>query len=298
MKILLTGANGQLGWELSHQSKKQGYELWPTDIPELDITNQSQVEKAITDIQPDIVINSAAYTNVDKAEHDKYAAFAINKEGPEVLARLCNTYGCALIHVSTDYVFNGTQQTPYLESDPIHPLGVYGKSKAEGESAIIANLHQYFIIRTSWLYGVQGHNFVKTMLRLGKEREILRVVTDQIGCPTATHDLADAILKIVAMFNTNTSTMPWGIYHYCGKGITSWHEFAKTIFDIASQYMSLKIKEVQPILSVDYPQDAKRPSYSALDCQKIHDVIGIETRPWQESLKHVIHRIVSEKLLM
>jgi dTDP-4-dehydrorhamnose reductase len=201
-----------------------------------------------------------------------------------------------MIHVSTDYVFDGKKNEPYVEDDPVLPLGVYGKSKAAGERAIDSLLQKHIIIRTSWLYGVYGLNFVKTMIRLGKERQELSVVSDQFGCPTSATDLAAAILAI-AEHVFKASQPAWGTYHFCGGGITTWHRFAETIFEIASRIQSAKPPVVRPITTLEYPTQAERPAYAALNCDRIRHSFGVKQKPWQQSLEEVIKRIFSENTL-
>ena len=292
MKILIIGANGQLGWELCRRGKIKGFEPVPLDLPEFDITDQSSVQHQVGQANASLVINASAYTAVDQAESEANLAFAVNRDGPAYLASSCAQAGIPFIHVSTDYVFDGSKRRPYTESDPVCPLGVYGKSKVAGEIRTRALLTEHVILRTAWLYGVHGNNFVKTMLRLGKERELLRVVSDQYGCPTYAGDLADAILKIAACIHASNS-IAWGTYHYCGKGMTTWHGFAVKIFELAKKHISVKIKTMEAITTQDYPTPAKRPSYGVLDCALIQARFGIHPRPWQQSLKEAIDQILS-----
>ena len=291
MKILVTGAQGQLGQELLLLGRKSEFELVATDLSELDITAGEDVNKAIARFRPFLVINTAAYTQVDKAETEPLPAVRVNAEGPAILAGACRSAGIALIHISTDYVFDGEKSTPYTESDPVAPTGVYARSKADGEDRIRSLLSEHIILRTSWLYGVFGHNFVKTMLRIGRENKIVSVVNDQFGSPTSAADLARTILKIASEINSN-SAVPWGTYHCCGKGITTWHGFAEKIFSLAEPYRLFERPFVQAISTDQYPTPAKRPRYSALDCSRIHRNFGISTQPWPESLAAVMKRIV------
>ena len=196
MKIIIIGSKGQLGRELVSQSKNLGFEILGADLPQLDITDIAQVENTITNFQPSLVINAAAYTDVDKAETEQSLAFAVNSDGPTNLAVVCANSDIPLIHISSDYVFDGQKGTPYIETDPVSPLGVYGKSKTDGEKKIRFNIKKHIILRTSWLYGVHGHNFVKTMLFLGREKKAVKVVSDQYGSPTSAADLAEAVLTI------------------------------------------------------------------------------------------------------
>ena len=287
MKLLITGSKGQLGWELCRQGKDQGYDLIPLDLPEFDITDKSAVYNAVRRSNAGIVINASAYTAVDKAESEIDIAFAVNRDGASYLASACAEVHIPLIHISTDYVFDGSKEGPYLETDPVTPIGVYGKSKAEGEDEVRSNLKEHIIIRTSWLYGVHGNNFVKTMLRLGKEREELRVVDDQYGCPTFAADLAEAILTI-ASFIEKGENISWGTYHYCGGGSTTWYGFALKIFEIAKTYDTLKLIKLIPITTSEYAKPARRPANSIMDCALLERNFGITPKPCDESLTRMI----------
>jgi dTDP-4-dehydrorhamnose reductase len=291
MKLLVIGSKGQLGSELVSKCSKNDFSFLALDLPEFNITDPSQVEKTLANFKPAIVINASAYTNVDEAETDSEIAFSVNRDGPANLALSCDKKRIPIIHISTDYVFDGSKGQPYFESDPVSPLGVYGKSKEEGESKLRFSNKQHIILRTSWLYGTHGSNFVKTMLRLGNEKEIIKVVSDQYGCPTCAADLAEAVMDISKHITQNFK-ISWGTYHYCGHGITTWHKFAKTIFEIASQYQNYKVSNVEAITTAQYPTRAKRPAFSALDCGLIKKHFGINIKPWQESLKKTIERIL------
>jgi len=294
MKILITGSEGQLGWELLRQAGSFNIEAVGLDLPYLDITAESGIVKVFKEYKPDILINAAAYTNVDKAETDEKACFAVNVNGPENLAEACKNINIPMIHISTDYVFDGTKKTPYKENDTVSPTGIYGKSKADGENRVKNILEKHIILRTSWLYGVHGHNFVKTMLKLGKEKEVIGVVSDQFGSPTSAADLSEAILIIVSRI-LNNCEVTFGTYNYCGEGITSWHGFAEKIIETAKQYSPVTTKLVKPISTGEYPVKARRPAFSALDCSLIQEKFGITPKPWQKSLEAVIGRIFSCK---
>ena len=291
MRILVTGAGGQLGRELLIQGRKSEFRLVATDLPELDIADPKDVASAIARIEPDLAINAAAYTHVDKAESEPSLAYRVNTEGAATLAGTCRSAGIALIHISTDYVFSGEKNTPYTESDPVAPKGVYARSKADGEERVRSLLGEHVILRTSWLYGAFGQNFVKTMLRLGREKKVINVVDDQFGSPTSAADLARAILKIALDVYRNPAA-PWGTYHYCGQGIASWYEFAQKIFSLAEPYHLFRRPVVQAISTDQYPTPVKRPRFSALDCSRIQQNFGIATQPWPESLAAVMKRIV------
>jgi dTDP-4-dehydrorhamnose reductase len=287
MKLLITGSKGQLGWELCRRGKDRGYDLIPLDLPEFDITDKSAVFDTVTRSRADLVVNAAAYTAVDRAESEIDIAFAVNRDGPSCLASACSDVHIPLIHVSTDYVFDGCKNGPYLETDLVAPVGIYGKSKAEGEAEVSRNLKEHIIIRTSWLYGVHGNNFVKTMLCLGREREELRVVDDQHGCPTFAADLAEAILTI-ASFIERGENMSWGTYHCCGGGSTTWYGFASKIFEMAKGYDTLRLKKVIPVTTSEYPTPAKRPANSIMDCTLFERNFGIAPKAWDESLSRML----------
>ncbi len=290
MKILITGSQGQLGRELFQAGQTGGCNLLVPSHQQMDITDINAVKNFIGLHQPSLVINAAAYTQVDQAEIESSLAFAVNKTGCRNLAQICAKNEIPLFQVSTDYVFNGQKNTPYRESDLISPIGVYGRSKAAGETEIRSNLKEHIILRTSWLYGVHGQNFVKTILKLAGTKENIRVVSDQYGSPTDAGDLAKAIFAIVDKWRQQ-SAVAWGTYHYCGQGIVSWHEFAETIIELARRLGEVKTNRVEPITTADYPTKARRPAFSALDCNLIKKNFGIHPKPWRESLKSTIQRL-------
>jgi len=294
MRMLITGANGQLGRELVRQGRALNIALHAFKRQELDITQPNQVNTIVAKASPSLVVNAAGYTNVDKAEAEADLAFEVNKIAPAYLARCCADRNIALLHISSDYVFDGIKGKPYHETDPIAPLGIYGQSKAQGEVAIRSVLKNHIILRTSWLYGVYRHNFVKTMLGLGTQKKTIPVVADQFGSPTSAADLAAAVLTIAAKIGS-AADPDWGTYHYCGNGVTSWHGFAKEVLQLASSYVPLQTKHIEAITTAEYPTPAKRPPYSALDCSRIKKVFGITPKPWQQSLKRTIDRVFSEK---
>lgn len=289
MKVLVTGAYGQLGSELSEMSG-----LFPTfgfiftDADTMDITNENAICSFFEKHHPDFVVNCAAYTAVDKAEDDQETAKQINSLAPGYLASACKKTGAKLIHISTDYIFNGENYKPYTEEDKTNPLGVYGKTKYNGEVNCLANNPETLIIRTSWLYSSFGNNFVKTMVRLGKEKDSLRVVSDQVGSPTYAMDLAGVILKIINdSARSKTGFIP-GIYNYSNEGICSWYDFAIAIHKMAN------IKcHVSPVRSDEYPAKSKRPHYSVLDKSKIKSVYKITIPYWRESLKECVNKIIN-----
>jgi dTDP-4-dehydrorhamnose reductase len=290
MKILVIGCNGQLGWELVRLGSGCGWPILALDYPEIDITVPATVDACFDLNRIDLVINAAAYTAVDKAESEPGVAFAVNREGPAHLADRCLKRVIPMIHVSTDYVFDGTKSGAYVEEDAVAPLGIYGASKAAGEEEVRNRLPEHIIVRTAWLCGVHGHNFVKTILKAGREKTSLRVVADQHGCPTFAADLAEAILEIARQAEKN-GCVQWGTYHYCGAGQTTWHGFAKAVFEIAGQYETFAVEEVVPISTADYPTPVKRPVNSVLDCAKIEKQFGIRPRPLRESLTKMIQQL-------
>ena len=288
--LAIIGGNGQLGWELVRQGESRGLQILALDFPEIDISDPASIDRSFGSVPIDLVINAAAYTAVDRAETEPQAAYGVNRDGPAHLAIKCRALDAPLIHVSTDYVFDGTKKGAYTETDPVAPLGVYGDSKAAGEAEVRNNLARHFIVRTAWLCGVHGHNFVKTMLRMGHEKESLRVVNDQFGCPTFAADLAAAILEMAAQAKKN-DTAPWGTYHYSGKGKTTWHAFAEAVFEIAGRFETFAVKQVQPISTAEYPTPVRRPANSVLDCSKIEERFGINRQPWRQSLVEMIQQL-------
>jgi dTDP-4-dehydrorhamnose reductase len=292
MKTLIFGAAGQLGYELMRQGHALDLDIQGVDLPQTDITDVTQLNGVFADYRPQLVINAAAYTNVDGAESEPELAMTINRDGPANIARFCVEHKIPLMHVSTDYVFDGKQGTPYQETDPVSPSGVYGRSKAEGESALRSVIAEHIILRTAWLYGTHGHNFVKTILNLARKKEKIRVVSDQYGSPTSTADLAETILRISNNVRQGNS-IDWGTYHYCGRGIISWHEFAQAIVDIGRQQGKVKTTRVDPIKTADYPTRVERPPYSALDCTLIKKHFGITPKPWRNSLAITIQELLT-----
>jgi dTDP-4-dehydrorhamnose reductase len=288
--ILVTGANGQLGSELMRRASRFAVTAEGLSSQQLDITDARAVRQAVLESGATVVVNAAAYTAVDKAESEEPRAFAVNRDGTANLAASCSEADIPLIHVSTDYVFDGTKETAYTEADPVHPVSVYGASKEAGEQALRTTWPRHIILRTAWVYSVFGNNFVKTMLRLARERDSLRVVADQHGCPTAAGDIAEAILSIVQRISGGTD-IEWGTYHYCGAGTTTWHGLAEAIVQLAAPALGRTIPVV-PITTADYPTPAKRPANSVLDCSKIRVQLGIQPRPWRESLQEVVTELL------
>lgn len=288
MKLLVLGCGGQVGRELCRLPWPTGYMLAGFERGEVDITQRAAVVAAMARERPDIVINAAAYTAVDRAESEAEAAWAGNCTGPANLAAACAETGIPLIHISTDYVFDGTKRGPYREEDSVAPLGVYGQSKEAGDRAVREALASHVILRTAWVYSVHGHNFVKTMLRLADDRPVLRVVADQTGSPTAAADIAAAIAAIVQQVAADNRR--WGTYHFTAAGEVTWHGFAEAIFELAAPWRGPP-PQVEAIATADYPTPARRPANSRLDCTKIGETFGIRPRPWREALAEVIREI-------
>lgn len=285
MKILVTGAEGQLGTEIRLATDQYPeFEFVFTDINELDLTNQEETTNYIKQVDPDFLINCAAYTAVDIAEKDTELAKILNTKVPTYLGKLANQHGFKVVHVSTDYVFDGTSYLPYTENDLVNPESVYGKTKLNGEIALIKEASESIVIRTSWLYSSHGNNFVRTMRRLGNERDMLKVVYDQIGTPTFAGDLAQMILEIISKTTSDKIVWKPGIYNYSNEGVCSWYDFAKAIHEISG----IQCK-VNPIATEEYPTPAKRPAYSVLDKSKIKRIFDIEIPYWRDSLKKCIH---------
>ena len=283
MVVLVTGANGQLGQALqSIAGNYRSIDFVFCSSSDLDITNKENCETVFNKINPDYCINTAAYTAVDKAESEPDKAQLINVFGVKNIAETCKEFDVKLIHISTDFVFDGTKNAPYNETDLPNPKGVYGQTKLDGEKAIQEVFSNYFIIRTSWVYSQFGKNFMKTMLRLASEREAISVVNDQIGTPTNAVDIAETLVQIILTDNQQPTTNNYGIYHFSNEGQCSWYDFAKKIFEINKVTINLLA-----IPTTEFPTPAERPKYSVLDKSKIIRVFGVEIKDWKESLKKV-----------
>ena len=279
MVVLVTGANGQLGQAIQFISGKYPeIDFVFCSSSDLDITNLENCKAVFAKHQPHFCINTAAYTAVDKAESESDKAHLINAVGPENLAKVCKEFDTILVHISTDFIFDGTSKVPYLETDVPNPKSIYGQTKLDGEIAIQKNWEKHFIIRTSWVYSQFANNFMKTMLRLASELDNLSVVNDQIGTPTNAVDLAEVLLKIIVSCQTESHEV-FGIYNFSNEGVCSWYDFAATIFHQKGIEIDLK-----PIPTDSYPTPAKRPAYSVLDKTKIKKVFGVEIKNWKESL--------------
>jgi dTDP-4-dehydrorhamnose reductase len=289
-KILVTGANGQLGNEIRRLCRNfPGLEFIFTDVDMLDITNPDAVSVFMEASKPAIVVNCAAYTNVDGAEVNVKNVRKINSLAPQVLAAACAMQDAFLIHISTDYVFDGEATEPYTEDDETNPISVYGNSKLEGEEKIKTVFDNYLIIRTSWMYSEFGHNFVRSILALAKERDTLEIVNDQIGSPTYARDLANCIIDIIIKSILNPKAYLPGIYHYANQGVCSWYEFASEILNIAG----IKSCKLIPVSTEQYPAVAKRPKYSVLDTSKVRESFGIGIPNWRDSLRECLSSIMS-----
>ena len=282
-KILLTGTTGQVGQELQQTLTSLG-KVVGVSRKELDLSQPEQIRAIVTETQPNIIVNAAAYTAVDKSETETELAMAINATAPRVIAEAAQAINATVVHISTDYVFNGQNHTPYTEDDQTDPLGVYGQSKLLGEVGVRENCDRHIILRTAWVYGSRGHgNFVKTMLRLGAEKTELRVVADQIGSPTWSYDIAMAITQLLS------EPLVKGTYHFTDSGVASWYDFAVAIFAEARQLgFPLKIERVLPITTADYPTPTQRPAYSVLSKVKIVEVLGEYPPHWRESLRKML----------
>lgn len=287
MTILVTGAGGQVGRELVLRARPE-HSIVGLSRTQLDITNPRAIAAALAHYDARLVINAAAYTAVDKAESDVDQAYAVNRDAVGVVAHACGIAGIPLLHISTDYVFDGTQAKAYTEDDAPNPASVYGRSKLEGEQALRAELDRHLILRVSWVFGAWGHNFVRTMLRLGRERPELRVVADQRGSPTPAAAIADALLHLAERY-AQEGTLPWGTYHYAGTPVVTWYAFALAIFEEARALGMLDhVPDVAAIGTADYPTPARRPANSALDTSRAHTLLGLPAPDWREGLREVL----------
>ena len=287
--ILVFGAGGQIGREVLALAKDRGIEAAGCNRAQADITNLPMVAAAMARIKPGIVVNAAAYTAVDKAETEKERAYLANAVGAGLVARAAADQSVPIIQISTDYVFDGTKRDAYVETDLIAPLGVYGTTKAEGEAQVREQNPQHFILRTAWVYGRFGANFLKTVLRLAAEREELRVVADQYGCPTAAQDVAEAVFAIIRAFDCGTKAA--GTYHFAGTGVTSWHGFASAIVEARARVSGHWVK-VTPITTADYPTLAPRPANSALDSKLFDTVFGHRAQTWQACMQETVEMLL------
>lgn len=284
-RILLTGITGQVGYELQQTLAPLG-EVVGVGRDTVDFSQPEAVQQIVDAVKPQLIVNAAAYTAVDKAESEPELANLVNGVAPSILAKAAHAIDAGLIHISTDYVFDGNHNLPYLETEPTNPLGVYGASKLQGEEAVRQTCDRHFIIRTAWVYGAGGTgNFVKTMLRLGANREEIGVVTDQIGAPTSARDLARAIAQFIPHLSLETA----GTYHYTNSGVASWYDFAVAIFEEAEQLgVPLKLQRVIPITTPEYPTPAKRPAFSVLSLKKTTTLLGTIPPHWRQGLRQML----------
>ena len=284
MKVLITGAGGMTGAELVRQAAERSWDVVALEKADLDITDADAVEGIIGHARPDVIINAAAYTAVDAAEHDAESAMAVNAAGAQNIARAAKINASQILHISTDYVFDGEGTEPYLPDDRPAPINVYGESKLAGEIAVRDACPEHVIVRTSWVYSHEGKNFLRTMLRLGSEKSEIKVVNDQRGCPTSSQDLAHALLCAASLMMRSYVS---GTYHFCNAGATTWFDFAKAIFAERES----PSPSVVPISTSEYPTPAKRPRWSVLDTESFQLAFGVEPRPWREALKDTMERV-------
>lgn len=287
-ELLLLGSEGQLGREIAKLGKRHGFSISSQSHRMLDINDSAMLRRTLDQGFFDVVINAAAYTAVDRAESEEARAMAVNRDGAACVAKACRERGVALIHVSTDYVFDGSKGGAYREDDPVHPLNVYGRSKLAGEEALRAALPAHAILRTSWVFGAAGGNFVKTMLRLGGEREELAIVADQFGCPTPAAALAGAVLAVAERLDETT----YGTYHCAGAERTSWYDFAHAIFIGQEEITGRKGPKLRPIATADYPTAARRPPDSTLDSSLFQATFGQAPIDWRGGLKDVLRDLL------
>ena len=295
-RILIAGGSGQLAVALVEAAASRRLDARSVGRPTLDFDRPASIAEVFENIAPWLVINAAAYTAVDAAEDDADAALRANRDGPAELARLCEAAGIPLIHVSTDYVFDGTKGAPYVETDPTSPPGVYGATKLAGEQAVAAACSRSIVLRTSWVYSPRGKNFVRTMLAVGQKNPRLKVVADQRGCPTSAPDLAEAIIGIAAQLaDGGWQDRFAGVYHAAGTGETTWHGLATATFEAASRH-GMTLPTVDPIATGEWPTKARRPPDSRLDCGKLASVFGLRLPPWRDGLDRTVDAIYAATL--
>ncbi|MBY7995840.1 dTDP-4-dehydrorhamnose reductase [Vibrio fluvialis] len=286
MRVLITGCNGQVGHCLTERLKIKA-EILALDYEGLDITDQQAVSKTVADFKPDYIINAAAHTAVDRAEQEIELSNAINRDGPQYLAQAAQNINAVMLHISTDYVFDGIGDKPYVETDNTGPQGVYGQTKLAGELAVAQGCKKHLILRTAWVFGEHGNNFVKTMLRLAQTRDELNIVGDQFGGPTYAGDIADALIAMVDYIEQGQQPA-WGVYHFAGMPYASWYEFAAKIFQLAeTKGVLAKQPKIASIPTAAYPTPAKRPANSRLDCSKIENQFGIKPSDWVAALDNI-----------
>lgn len=291
MRVVVTGREGQVVRSLMERATG-GTEIIPLGRPELDLAGEpADIARALIAAKPDVIVSAAAYTAVDKAESEPDLAFAINERGPRALARAAREAGAPLIHLSTDYVFDGRKGAPYIESDQTHPMSVYGRSKLAGEQAVLAEQPNSAVLRTAWVYSPYGANFLKTMLRLASDREEVSVVADQRGNPTSALDIADAVLAVARTLDESSEPERRGVFHMSAAGEATWADFAKTIFAVSSKLGGPSAR-VKRITSADYPTAATRPANSRLDSSKLAQAYGVRLPDWHASVKDVVAKLL------
>jgi dTDP-4-dehydrorhamnose reductase len=290
-KVAVIGSFGQVARALLRQGLARGQDIAVGGRPIVNMTAPATLDLFLNQVRPSLVINAAAYTAVDKAETEADAAFALNAEGPRYLATWCRQRGVPLFQVSTDYVFDGRKGSAYLEDDERNPLNVYGRSKAAGEDAVRAECSHHMIFRTAWVYGPDGQNFLKTMLRVGAERDLVRVVADQFGTPTSADDIASALLDVAAVILKSPGTAPWGTYHLVPERVGTWHDFAQVVF-AASAAMGTQMAKLEAITTADYPTPATRPAYGVLDPTKIRNAFGIVLPCWHQRVADCVRQLI------
>jgi dTDP-4-dehydrorhamnose reductase len=298
MKILVTGKNGQVGHELMRSLAPLG-KVVGVDVKECDLAQSAAINALLERVRPDIIVNPAAYTEVDKAESEPTIAHAVNVQAPKLLARYASRHHIPIIHFSTDYVFDGKKEAPYNEDDEANPISVYGKTKWLGEEAVRKMAAKHIIIRTSWVFGSHGVNFLKTMLKLASQRDKLSVVSDQFGAPTSARLLADAVAQIVTELGEPGSYRKYGTYNIAAHGETSWHGYAQVVVEKAIKLgMDVKInpKDIKPISSKEYPMPAPRPANSRLDTTKVSTVFSVSLHQWQDEVEKVIQELVKANI--
>ncbi len=291
-KLLITGAKGQVGTELVTQATDRGHEIHAFGSKELDISNFEQVEKTVSALKPDVIINAAAYTAVDKAETERDLAYAVNAQGSENLALVCKKLDIPLLHISTDYVYDGEKKSAYIETDQPKPTGVYGASKLKGDQKIEQICPKHIILRVSWVFGEQGNNFVKTMLRLAEQRDELSIVADQFGAPTSAKSISTCLLDILQSQHFNASQCPWGVYNFQSDPGVTWFEFAQAIFQQANDIGCItKTMKLKPIPSSEFPTPVKRPANSKLNGEKLQKHFNISPANWKADLNTMLQAI-------
>lgn len=293
MKILLTGANGQVGKEIFQSAQQQGITIFAFGHQQLDITQPSALLETLQRTQPNLLINAAAYTAVEQAETDAKSAFLVNRDAVEYLVHSCQRFQIPLIHLSTDYVFDGKKQEAYTESDTAQPINVYGQSKWQGEEIIRKHLTQYLIVRTSWVFGLHGHNFVKTMIQLAQTHQQLDIVSNAVGCPTSAKSIAVTVLRLAKAIQTR-NFLHWGTYHFSNQGRTTWYEFAQVIFEHYKHRLMQETPTLNPVLLAEYPSQVQRPLNTELNCKKIQQIFQISQPQWKAELQEVMQGLSQE----